>query len=71
MCDTKLTATVAQAKQLGRFELHQRVGIGAFGTVWKARDVELDRLVAVKLLHAAMVATPTDRERFLPKLGGG
>ncbi len=34
---------------LGRFELVERVGIGAVGAVWKARDCKLDRVVAVKI----------------------
>ncbi len=36
-------------KTIGHFELLDRVGIGAFGSVWKARDTKLDRMVAVKL----------------------
>ena len=36
-------------QQVGQFELVSRLGIGGFGTVWKARDTELDRIVAVKL----------------------
>ncbi len=34
---------------LGHFELDTKLGVGAFGTVWKARDTELDRTVAVKV----------------------
>src|SRR5262249_6535790 len=30
--------------KLGRFELLAKVGVGAFGTVYKARDPELDRV---------------------------
>src|SRR5579871_2744849 len=37
---------------LGRFELLTEVGRGAFGTVYKARDPELDRIVAVKVPRA-------------------
>ena len=35
--------------RLGRFLLIERVGAGAFGAVWKARDEELDRTVAIKI----------------------
>src|SRR5262249_12142242 len=35
--------------KLGRFELLAAVGSGAFGTVYKARDTDLDRVVAVKV----------------------
>lgn len=36
-------------KQVGRFEIIGRVGVGGFGTVWKARDPELQRVVAIKI----------------------
>jgi WD40 repeat protein/serine/threonine protein kinase len=42
----------------------EQVGTGAFGAVWKARDPELDRLVALKLLHPGLVGSSLDRERF-------
>ncbi len=52
-------------RRLGRFELIGVVGVGAFGTVFKARDVELDRLVAVKVPRAGALAAGEDLDRFL------
>src|SRR5262245_29577193 len=49
--DEPLVTTTDEIKTLGRFQLLERIGIGAFGAVWRARDPELDRLVAVKILH--------------------
>jgi serine/threonine protein kinase len=39
----------SHAKTLGHFEFQHCLGQGAFGSVWKARDTELDRTVAVKI----------------------
>jgi serine/threonine-protein kinase len=50
---------------LGRFELLEAVGIGSFGTVYKARDPELDRIVAVKIPRAGHLAGKEDLDRFL------
>jgi serine/threonine protein kinase len=35
--------------RIAHFELLARLGMGSFGTVWKARDVQLDRTVALKI----------------------
>jgi serine/threonine protein kinase/ribosomal protein S27E len=43
------TAHAPALQKLGRFEIVARVGVGGFGTVWKARDTELDRVVAIKI----------------------
>ncbi len=51
--------------RLGKFELLEAVGRGAFGTVYKARDTELDRVVAVKVPRSGIFATQEDEERFV------
>jgi hypothetical protein len=43
------TRMAAPLKSIGRFDLVTRLGLGGFGTVWKAHDRELDRTVAVKI----------------------
>ena len=52
-------------RRLGRFELIEAVGVGAFGTVYKARDPKLDRVVAIKVPRSGSLATEEDRDRFL------
>ena len=42
----------AAGQKLGKFELIDTVGHGEFGTVYKARDPELDRTVAIKVPRA-------------------
>ena len=37
------------SRTLGRFELVNEVGKGAFGSVWRGRDPNLDRTVAIKI----------------------
>lgn len=44
-------ATAPPSTKFGRFDLIERLGLGAFGTVWKAWDRRLGRLVAVKIFH--------------------
>ena len=43
------TQMASPLKTIDRFDLVARLGVGGFGTVWKARDRELDRVVAVKI----------------------
>src|SRR5437868_8968623 len=47
-----------------RYELEELVGTGGMSTVFRARDVQLDRRVALKILHEHYAADPEYLERF-------
>src|SRR5262245_27330161 len=52
------------ACRLGRFELEAELGVGSFGHVFRARDTELDRTVALKVQRAGSVTSGETAERF-------
>jgi serine/threonine-protein kinase len=49
----------------GRYLLERELGRGGMGAVFLARDLKLDRLVAIKVLPPEMAVRPELRERFL------
>ncbi len=51
--------------RLGHYEILQVIGRGAFGTVLRAFDDKLQRVVAIKVLASEMAATSPARKRFL------
>jgi tRNA A-37 threonylcarbamoyl transferase component Bud32 len=50
--------------RLGRFELEAELGVGSFGHVFRARDTELDRPVALKIQRAGSITSGDTVERF-------
>jgi len=46
------------------YELLEEIGAGGFGRVYRARDLALERDVAIKVLHPALTADPGVMERF-------
>ena len=45
-------------QRIGRYELIERVATGGQGTVYRARDTVLDRIVAVKVINQPVAADP-------------
>lgn len=48
----------------GRYRLHELIGEGGMGQVWRAYDTATDRIVAIKLLPERCAIDPSFRERF-------
>jgi eukaryotic-like serine/threonine-protein kinase len=58
--------TTPVGQTIGRFSLIEMVGQRGFGTVFKAHDPELDRIVAVEVSHGSNVGeAPADADRIL------
>src|SRR5256714_296268 len=54
-----------QSAIAGRYSLERELGRGGMGVVYLAREVRLDRPVAIKLLPPSKASDPKLRERFL------
>jgi len=52
----------------GRYEILQLLGEGGMGAVYKARDRELDRFVALKVIRPELAANPAILARFKQEL---
>jgi len=57
-------STPARHVLAGRYEILGLVGSGGMGTVYRARDTELDEIVALKLLRRDLLDQPGMPERF-------
>jgi serine/threonine-protein kinase len=53
-----------QPTTIGRYQVVSRLGTGGMGTVFLARDPELDRQLAIKLVKDDLTDDPELRERF-------
>ena len=60
LVDSSDAALPSGLERIGQFQFVEQVGVGQFGAVWKARDLSLERTVAIKIprsrqLHASEV----------------
>ena len=56
--------SVAQKQRIGHYEILEKVGSGSQATVYRARDLNLDRNVALKVLDAKWAEDAQYQERF-------
>ncbi|GAC1623797.1 MAG: hypothetical protein NVS4B11_18740 [Ktedonobacteraceae bacterium] len=53
-----------EIRHLGKYELQERLGQGGMAEVWKALDTQLQRYVAIKIMHASLQNDPDFLKRF-------
>ena len=56
---------MVETRTIGNFELLERIGQGGMGAVFKARQISMERIVAVKVLPPRLAQQPMFIERFI------
>jgi serine/threonine protein kinase/tetratricopeptide (TPR) repeat protein len=52
----------------GRYEVHKLLGMGGMGAVYKARDMEVERVVGLKVIRPDLAGNPAILARFKQEL---
>jgi serine/threonine protein kinase len=60
-----MTAQIPTGSKLGRYEIRSHIGAGGMGDVYLARDTELDRNVALKVLPPSVASDQQRMRRFV------
>ena len=53
-----------QGESFGRYQLIEQIGRGGMGVVYKARQTDLDRVVALKMINSTRLTNQPDLARF-------
>ncbi len=56
---------MADLKRVGNYEILGRIGRGGMGAVFRARQINMDRVIALKILPPSLAKQPTFIDRFM------
>jgi len=59
-----LSAQILPSDCSRKFDALSPIASGEFGSVWKARQRDLDRIVAIRILHSKILTQPGQVDRF-------
>ena len=60
-----MSSPLSPGTKLGRYEIRSQLGVGGMGEVYLARDIGLDRKVALKILPENVASNPLRMQRFV------